>query len=66
MFNCKHILLIINLIYLRYMKNFVDREYEEVEGGYLGDDGFYYTPNGSKIFITELNYRLLGHRLCLF
>jgi hypothetical protein len=32
------------------MKNFVEREYEEVSGGYLGEDGFYYTPNGSKKF----------------
>ena len=30
------------------MKNFIDREYEEVKGGYLDEDGFYYTPNGSK------------------
>ena len=28
---------------------FIDRKFEEVEGGYYDDYGFYYTPNGSKI-----------------
>ena len=27
---------------------FVDREFEEVEDGYY-EEGFYYTPNGSKL-----------------
>jgi hypothetical protein len=40
--------LLLNLFKIRYMKNFVEREFEEVNGGYLGEDGFYYTPNGSK------------------
>lgn len=29
-------------------KEFLDRPFEIVEGGFYGDDGFYYTPNGSK------------------
>ncbi len=29
------------------MDKFVDRKFEEVDGGYYDDDGFYYTPNGS-------------------
>ena len=28
--------------------NYVDREFQEVSGGYYDDYGFYYTPNGSK------------------
>lgn len=27
-------------------KNFIDKKFEEVNGGYYEDD-FYYTPNGS-------------------
>ncbi len=27
--------------------NFVNREFEEVEGGYY-EEGFYFTPDGSK------------------
>jgi hypothetical protein len=27
---------------------FVVREFEEVQGGWYDDYGFYYTPNGSK------------------
>jgi hypothetical protein len=42
------------------MKNFVEREYQEVEGGYLGEDGFYYTPNGSKIKKNNLNRKAFG------
>ena len=29
------------------MKNFVDRDFEEVEGGKYDENGFYRTPNGS-------------------
>ncbi len=29
------------------MENFVDREFEEVEGGKYDERGFYKTPNGS-------------------
>ena len=29
------------------LSNFKFREFEEVEGGYY-EEGFYYTPNGSK------------------
>lgn len=28
-------------------KKFIDRKFEEVQGGYYEDD-FYYTPNGSN------------------
>lgn len=31
----------------QYKNKIVKREFEEVEGGYY-DQGFYYTPNGSK------------------
>ena len=31
---------------------FVERKFEEVEGGYYDDYGFYYTPNGSKLILT--------------
>jgi len=29
-------------------KEFVERKFEEVEGGGYDEYGFYYTPNGSK------------------
>ncbi len=29
-------------------KTFVERDFEEVEGGHYDDYGFYHTPNGSK------------------
>jgi hypothetical protein len=29
------------------MQNFIDRSFEEVEGGKYDEDGFYRTPNGS-------------------
>jgi hypothetical protein len=29
-------------------KEFIVREFEEVEGGEYDDEGFYETPNGSK------------------
>lgn len=29
-------------------KEFVERKFEEVEGGEYDEYGFYYTPNGSK------------------
>lgn len=29
-------------------EKFVSRNFQEVEGGYY-DEGFYYTPNGSKL-----------------
>jgi hypothetical protein len=44
------------------MEKFFDRKFEEVEGGYYDDDGFYFTPNGS---IHHLN-RFLGRRRILF
>jgi hypothetical protein len=28
--------------------NFKEREFKEVEGGNLDEEGYYYTPNGSK------------------
>lgn len=31
-------------------KNFIEREFKEVEGGDYDEFGFYHTPNGSKIF----------------
>jgi hypothetical protein len=30
-------------------KKFVDRQFEEVEGGQYDEYGFYHTPNGSKL-----------------
>ena len=30
---------------------FVEREFKEVEGGYY-DENFYFTPNGSKSYIS--------------
>ena len=45
------------------MKKFVEREYEEVEGGYLGEDGFYYTPNGSKIYKIKPNLKAFGTQI---
>ena len=41
--------------------NFVSREFEEVEGGHY-EDGFYFTPDGSKsnIILIICIKRLLG------
>lgn len=38
--------------------NFVNREFEEVEGGYY-EAGFYFTPDGSKIKLNNF-FRFLG------
>lgn len=40
-------------------KEFIEKPFEEVEGGYYGDDGFYYTPDGSNHLF---NKRFLGYR----
>ncbi len=32
------------------MNNFVDRKFEQVEGGYYDEEGFYYTPDGSNTY----------------
>lgn len=32
-------------------KEFVERKFEEVEGGHYDEYGFYYTPNGSKHYL---------------
>lgn len=29
---------------------FIEREFQEVEGGHYDEYGFYYTPNGSMIY----------------
>lgn len=29
-------------------KSFIEKEFKEVFNGYYDDEGFYYTPNGSK------------------
>jgi len=39
-------------------KNFVNREFEEVEGGYY-EAGFYFTPDGSKTNLNNI-IRFLG------
>ena len=35
-------------------KDFVERKFEEVEGGEYDEYGFYYTPNGSKNILIRL------------
>ncbi len=32
-------------------KTFIERKFEEVEGGQYDENGFYYTPDGSKKII---------------
>jgi len=34
-------------------EEFVERKFEEVEGGYYDDYDFYYTPNGSNRYILN-------------
>jgi hypothetical protein len=49
-------------------KKFVERPFQEVEGGEYDENGFYYTPEGSKIQnqLIYLNYfRFLGCRWCI-
>lgn len=43
-------------------KNFVEREFKEVEGGYYDEDGygFYYTPNGSKEYMLIQPFKVFG------
>jgi len=50
------ITILINLKIFKYIKNmstdtkkFVERAFEEVQGGEYDEYGFYHTPNGSKI-----------------
>ena len=42
----------------QYKNKFVEHEFEEVEGGYY-DNGFYYTPNGSKMNFQKSNIFLI-------
>jgi hypothetical protein len=37
-------------------QNFIEREFQEVEGGNYDEYGFYYTPNGSKKFTKNSNF----------
>lgn len=39
---------------------FEDRKFEEVDGGYYDDYGFYYTPDGSKLYF--LHKKVFGMR----
>ena len=31
-------------------ENFVEKEFQEVEGGHFNEMNFYFTPNGSKLY----------------
>lgn len=44
--------------------SFIERDFEEVAGGKYDDNGFYTTPNGSKIRYIFI-IRLLGSGLSL-